>query len=92
MKRSKIFLGVTTCLLAIVGIAATKTHRFTNSAFGCYPTKSVGGRCTRASAPFFTNGSAIAFTIYRGLIRDVYTQCSPIGCPGATLWKIPSQD
>lgn len=27
MKRSKIFLAGTTCLLAIAGIAATKTHR-----------------------------------------------------------------
>jgi hypothetical protein len=26
MKRSKIFLGVTTCLLAIAGVAATKAH------------------------------------------------------------------
>jgi len=27
MKRSKIFLGVTTALLAIVGVAAAKAHR-----------------------------------------------------------------
>jgi hypothetical protein len=29
MKRSKIFLGITTCFLAVAAIAATKAHRNT---------------------------------------------------------------
>lgn len=29
MKRSKLFLGATACLLAIAGVAASAAHRFT---------------------------------------------------------------
>lgn len=88
MKHSKIFLGATTCLLAIVGVAATRAHKFSQTATGFYATKSTGGACTRASvSPFYTSGTTIALTKYNGLNRDVYTLYSATGCPGHTLWS-----
>ena len=41
MKRSKIFLGTTTCLLAIAGAAATKAHYF-NTIQAYYITRLFG--------------------------------------------------
>ena len=36
MKRSKVFLGITTFLLAIVGVAAAKAHRTTAKAYSIF--------------------------------------------------------
>jgi len=48
MKRSRIFLGATTALLAIAGIAAAKAHRI-DPKTNWYYTKIVGGNaiCTK---------------------------------------------
>jgi len=58
MKRSKIFLGAMTSLLAVAGIAATKAHKFANKVTGYYSTNTITLKCTRAGAGlFFTSGS-----------------------------------
>jgi len=43
MKRSKIFLAATSCLLAIAGIAATKAHRTFPTAY--YFSNGTSGTC-----------------------------------------------
>ena len=48
MKRSKLFLTITTCCLAVAGIAATKAHQATNTVIGYYSTGNGNG-CTKAS-------------------------------------------
>jgi hypothetical protein len=58
MKRSKIYLGITASLLAIVGIAAAKAHKSTTAVRGYY-TNPLGHACTLQSSPsFYTIGAA----------------------------------
>jgi len=49
MKHSKIFLGATTCLLAVAGVAATKAAKFGHT-FSTYYTQVsvIGARCVVA--------------------------------------------
>jgi hypothetical protein len=64
MKHSKIYLGITTCLLAIVGVAATKAHKFSAQASGYYSIGTSKQHCTRASVrSYFTDGTTQATTL-----------------------------
>ena len=57
MKRSKIFLGLTTGLLAVVAFTAAKVAKFTNK-HAPYFTNPSSGFCTlAASGTYFTRGS-----------------------------------
>jgi len=89
MKSSKIFLGVTTTLLAVAGIAATKAHNFTNKKTGYYSTVTgSNAKCTRAGAGhFYTSGSNQASTTFGTNSRILYTQSSSSTCSGNSLWK-----
>jgi hypothetical protein len=49
MKRSKMFLGLTTGILAIVGIAAAKSHKSTVRT-GFYWTGGSSSKCTKVSS------------------------------------------
>ena len=55
MKRSKLFLGVTTCLLAVAGVAATKVARFNTVTAGYIP---AAGGCVKVLAQPCTIGDA----------------------------------
>jgi hypothetical protein len=84
MKRSKIFLGVTTCLLAVAGIAAAK--RFGPSRTRFYITLGFSSRCISTPAlvcmpttifpsfqctvSFVTNGIGIPITHSRAVYTD----------------------
>ena len=71
MKRSKVFLGITSCLLAIAGVAAAKAHHFTQTR-GAYTSSneciSVGNRAnatnTVKSNKVHTSSVSGAKTIY----------------------------
>lgn len=57
MKRSRIFLGATTALLAIAGIAAAKAHRVpSHTVFFYTKTISSGDACTKTFNTFCTRG------------------------------------
>ena len=82
MKRSKIYLGVTTCLLAIVGVAAARAHKFSAQHHGFYGTQKSGGTngtCLHLSAVFSTQGSTPAVT-KTGANYPVYTKSNTSGC------------
>ena len=44
MKRSRIFLGATTCLLAVAGVAATKAAKFGSTKATYFTQKAIGGQ------------------------------------------------
>jgi len=54
MKRSRIFLGVTTALLAVAGIAAAKAHRGPTKTVYYY-TKIVNGTTAFCTKPLVTH-------------------------------------
>ena len=56
MKRSKIFLGITTGLLAVVGVVAAKERWNHNRLTGFYT--SSGTNCTASAGLFYTVNSA----------------------------------
>jgi len=75
MKRSKIFLAGTTCLLAIAGVAATKAHKV-GTRFVYYT--STNGLCTASK---FTHCSINAVgnpcrTGTTNLTKTLYTKSS----------------
>jgi hypothetical protein len=55
MKRSKLFLGVTTGILAVVAFTAAKTARFTRHVAGYYYGGSQNQHCT-------LSGGAVGYT------------------------------
>lgn len=61
MKRSKLLLGMTTCILAVVALVALKSTSFTTKSPGYYAGPS--GACTLAcGASFFTASHGNAAT------------------------------
>jgi hypothetical protein len=76
MKRSKIFLGITTCILAIVGVAATKAHKFTNTKTGFFGTRS--NTCAHVSQEWYTQGTIQCTVQYNGGIYLVWTRNSKV--------------
>lgn len=93
MKRSKIFLGVTTCLLAVAGLAAAKKYGTGKTRFYC--TASANPICVSASSTcvqtLSSKTGAIQCTIGFSQFGDdqhslVYTQgtagqaCSSTNC------------
>jgi len=68
MKRSRIFLGATTALLAIAGIAAAKAHRL-DPKTNWYYTKIIGGNaiCTKPLLTSCANQLIGASCLYRTL-------------------------
>jgi len=63
MKRSKIFLGITTGVLAIVAFSAAKVAKFTTTKLGYYSVGNANGaKCTLSggSTPYYTSGSVQA--------------------------------
>ena len=73
MKRSKILLGITTGLLAVVAVGAAKLHKFTHTKSGFFGTRA--NTCNRLSAAWFTDGSTQASTklVLNGPTYLVYT-------------------
>lgn len=71
MKRSKIFLAGTTCLLAIAGVAATKAHKITPRPV--YYTSS-NGHCTavKVTACSLSGSGGVCRTGVAGT-RTLYT-------------------
>ena len=77
MKRSKFFLALTTCVLAIVAVAAAKAHKFSGKTRG-YITSANSGVCsvtllvsyftlkgTNGATAFTTPGDPSSHEIYR---------------------------
>jgi len=97
MKRSKIYLGITTGLLAIVGVAAAKAHKFSAHFAGAYGTFNANNSglnastCLHQSAIFYTAGNVGAYTqkVVGGTEFPVYTQPRKTECSGVRLFKTP---
>jgi hypothetical protein len=77
MKRSKVFLGLTTCLLAVVAVAATKAHKFfTDTKLGYYRPAGGSTPCVLDNnKAWYTYGSGISAITKgsSGAIRTVFT-------------------
>lgn len=69
MKRSKIFLGVTTCLLAVAGAFASKagTNKFIAATF-----YTSAGTCVQYTAPD-CNNTATAICKTANNVKTLYT-------------------
>ena len=73
MKRSKIFLGVTTCILAVAAVAVAKK----NTKVGFYCTQpNHAGQCISdlPKVTFAVAGAHTALTLYGSQLRTLYTQ------------------
>ena len=86
MKRSKIFLGTTTCLLAIIGVAATKAAKFGNTSVSYFtqvrPASQPHACVTVSAQPctvivtgnqcrYYTSGGTVTtFPLYTGVNTD----------------------
>jgi hypothetical protein len=58
MKRSKMFLGMTTCLLAVVAVAATKAHKFFTTTHNGFYRPTATSACIADNAKaWYTFGS-----------------------------------
>ena len=65
MKRTKLFLGITTCVLAVAGVAATKAARFAATITSYYCT--VGkASCVTLTVPSCAPGITPKCTIIIG--------------------------
>ena len=86
MKRSKIFLGITTGVLAVVAFTAAKSAKFSTQVRG-YITSS-NSKCTLAAVggiKYYTNGFNIARTNSSGG-RTIYEfQAAPCNVPLFTV-------
>ena len=82
MKRSKIFLGLTTAILAVVGVAAAKrfngTVRYYLTSAEAYCKASPAELCK-----FVSGGSFICHTTVSGTSVQLFTK-GPAGVVGAT--------
>jgi hypothetical protein len=85
MTRSKIFLAGTTCLLAVVGFAATRAVTALKTGFY----KDASSHCTLASlvqgVTASTSGTFV-LTHESNTNYDVYTQYNAAGCSGQKLY------
>ena len=57
MKRSKIFLGMTTGILAVAALVATKKSNFANT-FNAYYTGAISKNCTVLAPTLFLTNTA----------------------------------
>ena len=104
MKRSKIFLGITTGILAVVGIAAAKTARTSVARFYCTVGSAGNKTCASTgtlphvsdptgtySVPFsYTNGTPV-HSVVTGVIYTtgpVGSLCSTTNCIHPLLYKL----
>jgi len=86
MKHSKIFLGATTCVLAVVALAATRAHKFTSKKTGFYVTNANHATCAHQSVAWFTQGTKQAETKSQKYL--VYTQLRTAAtCSGNVLYS-----
>lgn len=89
MKRSKIFLGLTTGLLAVAAIAATKAHRLDRTLPGYYSIASGGG-CVQAGGTYFTVLSKSSTSnIATVNTKKIYTVRHTTPCSGKVLYTAP---
>jgi len=95
MKQSKIYLVITACLLALIGFAAARAHKFSQHIPGCFGTWGAGNdgldafTCLHKSVPWYTQGISPAVTgYYLGLKFPVYTQCFKGPCGAARLFVV----
>lgn len=76
MKRTKVFLGLTTCVLAVAGVAASKAAKFQALVTRYYCTKTSQSVCVvtkiscndqssiKCTIQKNVNGSVVAYTLY----------------------------
>ena len=73
MKRSKLFLGITTGLLAVVAFTAAKTAKFSNLTNAYYTNGAPSHHCViKASLRFYTQGSTVQATNGTGGLLFTY--------------------
>jgi hypothetical protein len=93
MKRSRIFLGASTCLLAIAGFAASKFHSTSPAKTG-FISSVTSGVCTVNEG---LNYTTVGRTVGRGgkaIVTvsshryTVKTQLNPQGACGQTLYTV----
>jgi hypothetical protein len=85
MKRSKLFLGITTGLLAVAGIAAAKTTWNTTRKTGYY-TNAAGTACILNGGSFYTQPGTGSLTAKNGTLK-LHTISNPFGdCTGHLLY------
>ena len=87
MKRSKVFLGVTTALLAVAGVAAAKHYGPTITRF--YITTGPSAACAPILSPCVTDvGVKTCFGTYTNGLGQQFT--GPLFTKGNPLHAIPS--
>ena len=89
MKRSKIFLAITTALLAIAAVAATKAHMNANTLQGYFTSKNL--LCTAQGERCYTVGSkdpSARICLYNvdGIVHKIYTVRREGPCRGKVLY------
>jgi len=83
MKRSKLFLGISTGVLAVVAFTAAKTAKFSALNNAYYPDPANSNKCTlKASLQFYSNGTTLA-TNGREPSANLYTFNSGQQCTNA---------
>jgi hypothetical protein len=88
MKRSKIFLGATTCFLAIAGIAATKAHRTLTNAY-TYDIVGNKGHCVpiQSLCRFKSGATPACLTSVGG--QQIFTaKASPFVCNNLLTYTV----
>lgn len=94
MKHSKLFLGITTCLLAVVAVAAAKAHKFTKQTAGWFGTRN--GTCGHQSVRsiYFTKGTGTAETKFNSINYPVYSKNVGVtsACPTPALLHTTATD
>ena len=74
MKRSKIFLGISSGILALVAFTAAKTAKFAHLKNAYYYAGASNLRCTlKASLEFYSVGSTIQATNGQSPSKNLYT-------------------
>ena len=75
MKRSKIFLVTTTALLAVVGVFASKAHRFNPTVGGYVTNPGLSNGCTVYTGVIYSTRSTT------GSLAGAATQFTVGACP-----------
>jgi len=92
MKRSKLFLGATTCILAIAGVAAAKSNFASPARKGYYCTKpGTAGHCVAYATSDIcpSSGPTLVCKVSLGTPAQLYTlytkiSLTNIACDGVT--------
>jgi hypothetical protein len=77
MKHSKVFLGITTCLITLAGVAAVKASKFQTAVYGFYRPQ-TDDACTTlySKQAYYTMGIMVATAGSGQTIFKTKTTCA----------------